>query len=172
MERRISEAWGVPPFDGYGMTEVGIVGSDCGEHQGIHLNDDLAIYETVDEANHPVPPGSPSSKLLVTNLFNYAQPLIRYEVSDMLTLAAEPCRCGRPLALVSAMEGRSDDMLHLPGPDGRDVAVHPIHVRSPLAARPDIRQYQVIHDEEGLHVLVVLASGASALLRRSTLRAP
>lgn len=162
MERRIREAWGVSAFDGYGMTELGIVGSDCAEHRGFHLNDDLAIFEAVDDANQPVPPGSPSSKLLVTNLFNYTQPLIRYEVSDMLTTAVEPCPCRRPLTLVSAMEGRSDDMLHLPGPEGRDVAVHPIHVRSPLAARADVRQYQVIHDQEGLHVLVVLASGASA----------
>jgi len=80
----------------------------------------------------------------------------------MLALAGEPCTCARPLALVSAMEGRSDNMLHLPGPDGRDVAVHPIHVRSPLAARADIQQYQVVHDQQGLRVLVVLASGASA----------
>jgi phenylacetate-CoA ligase len=162
MERRIREAWGVPPFDGYGMTEVGLVGSDCAEHRGIHLNDDLAIFESVDEANRPVPPGSPSHKVLVTNLFNYTQPLIRYEVSDMLTTAAEPCPCGRPLTLVTTMDGRSDDMLHLPGLDGRDIAVHPIHIRSPLAALAAIRQYQVIHDEDGLRVLVVLGAGASA----------
>jgi putative adenylate-forming enzyme len=162
MEQRIGEAWGVPPFNAYGMTEVGIVGSDCAEHRGLHLNEDLAIYEAVDEANQPVPPGSPSSKLLVTNLFNYTQPLIRYEVSDMLTLAGEPCPCGRPLGLVSAIEGRSDDMLYLRGPAGRDVAVHPIQVRSALAARSEIRQYQVIHDQQGLHVLVVLRNGASA----------
>jgi phenylacetate-coenzyme A ligase PaaK-like adenylate-forming protein len=79
----------------------------------------------------------------------------------MLTLAGEPCPCGRPLGLVSAIEGRSDDMLYLPGPAGRAVAVHPIQVRSALAARADIRQYQVIHDQQGLHVLVVLRNGAS-----------
>jgi phenylacetate-CoA ligase len=162
MERRIGEAWGVPLFNAYGMTEVGIVGSDCPEHRGVHVNEDLAIFEAVDETNHPVSPGTPGHKLLVTNLFNHSQPLIRYEVSDMVALAAEPCPCGRPLALVSAMEGRSDDMLHLPGPDARAVPVHPIHIRSPLAERADIRQYQVMHDEEGLHVLVVLAGGASA----------
>ena len=162
MERRIREAWGVPPFDLYGMTEVGIVGSDCPEHRGIHLNEDLAIFEAVDESNRPVPPGSPGHKVLVTNLFNYTQPLIRYEVSDMLTISVEPCSCGRSLTLVSEIEGKNDDMLHLRGPDGRDVPVHPIHVRSPLAARGDVRQYQVVHDEQGLHVLVVLAAGGSA----------
>jgi phenylacetate-CoA ligase len=162
MEERMREGWGVRPYNLYAMTEVGIVGSDCPEHRGIHLNEDLAIVEVVDEDNRPVPPGSPSHKVLVTNLFNYTQPLIRYELSDMLTMAPEPCPCGRSLALVSAIEGRNDDMLFLRAPDGRNVPVHPIHVRSPLGARSDVRQYQILHDEHGLHVLVVLAQGALA----------
>lgn len=161
MERWIREAWGVAPFNIYAMTEVGPVGSDCPEHRGIHLNEDLAILETVDEANHPVPPGSPGSKVLMTNLFNYVQPLIRYEVSDMLTAAAEPCPCGRPFALVSGIGGRNDDTLVLRGADGRDVPVHPIHVYTALAVRADVRQYQVVQDGAGLHVLVVPAAGAS-----------
>lgn len=162
MEQRMREGWGVGPYNLYAMTEVGIVGSDCPERRGIHLNEDLAIYEAVDEANRPVPPGAPSHKLLVTNLFNYTQPLIRYEISDMVTMAPEPCPCGRSLALVSAIEGRNDDVLLLRRPDGCAVPVHPIHVRGPLGARSDVRQYQVLHDERGLHIQVVLARGASA----------
>jgi phenylacetate-CoA ligase len=162
MEQRMREGWGVGPYNLYAMTEVGIVGSECPEHRGIHLNEDLAIYEAVDEANRPVSPGSPSHKVLVTNLFNYTQPLIRYEISDMLTMGTEPCPCGRSLALVSAIEGRNDDVLLLRRPDGRAVPVHPMHVRAALGARREVRQYQVLQDERGLHVQVVLARGASA----------
>ena len=161
MEERMRDGWGVRPYNLYAMTEVGIVGSDCPEHRGVHLNEDLAIFEAVDEANRPVPPGSASYKVLVTNLFNYTQPLIRYEISDMLTMAPEPCPCGRSLALVSAIEGRNEDMLLLRGRNGRDVKVHPIHVHSALETRADVRQYQILHDDHGLHVLVVLARGAS-----------
>ena len=107
------DRWAVRPYDLYAMTEVGIVGSDCPEHRGIHLNEDLAIFEAVDEANRQVPPGSASQKVLVTNLFSYSQPLIRYEISDMLTMAPDPCPCGRSLALVSAIEGGNEDMLLL-----------------------------------------------------------
>jgi phenylacetate-CoA ligase len=81
MDRKIREAWGVIPFDNYGMTEAGIVfGTDCPYHCGIHIFEDLFIVEVVDENNRPVPDGSPGHKLLITNLFNYTQPLIRYEV--------------------------------------------------------------------------------------------
>ena len=64
MEQRMREGWSVRPYNLYAITEVGIVGSDCPEHQGIHLNEDLAIFEAVDEADRPVPPGSPGHKLL------------------------------------------------------------------------------------------------------------
>lgn len=162
MERKIREVWGVMPFNNYGMTEAGIVlGTDCTFHKGIHVFEDLFIVEVVDDRNNAVPDGSPGHKLLITNLFNFTQPLIRYEVSDMLTMSREPCPCGRPFRLIAALEGRSDDIIHLLDAAGRDVPVHPIHFHSTLGPLQEIRQYKVVHGEDGVRISAVLRQGAS-----------
>jgi phenylacetate-coenzyme A ligase PaaK-like adenylate-forming protein len=156
----IRAAWGVEPYNLYAMTEAGIVASECAEHRGLHAYDDLAILEVVDEGGRPVPPGSPGQRLLVTNLVNRVQPLIRYEVSDLVVAAKDPCPCGRPLRLLTAVEGRRDEILHLPGARGRSVSLHPVHLHAAMAALAEVRQYQLVHDQNGLHALVALRGDA------------
>jgi phenylacetate-coenzyme A ligase PaaK-like adenylate-forming protein len=157
---RIRAAWGVEPYNLYAMTEAGIVASECAEHRGLHAYDDLAILEVVDEAGHPVPPGTPGQRLLVTNLVNRAQPLIRYEVSDLIVAAKDPCPCGRPLRLLTAVEGRSDEILHLPGAGGRNVSLHPVQLHGAMSALAEVRQYQLVQDRDGLRALVALRGDA------------
>ncbi len=126
-----------------------------------HIFEDLLIVEVVDEQNQPVPDGSPGYKLLLTNLFNFTQPLIRYEVSNMLTISTETCPCGRPFRLIGMVEGRSDDIIYLQNPQGRDVAVHPIHFRSPMGALQEIKEYHVLHEDDRFNISIVLREGAS-----------
>jgi len=161
MELNIRNAWGVTPFNVYGTTECGAGNVDCSFHRGIHLFEDLWIAEVVDEHNQPVPDGSPGHKVLATNLFNFTQPLIRYEVTDMLTLSTEVCPCGRPFRLIANVEGRSDDILHLQSLNGHDVPVHPIHVRDSLGALPEIKEYSVVHDDDRITATIVLRAGAA-----------
>ncbi len=161
MTERIRAAWGAEPFDVYGITEAGIFAVDCEHHAGKHLFEDLAFVEVVDEAGRAVPDGEPGARLLVTNLFNRTLPLIRYELDDLVTLSPDPCPCGRPLRVIAALEGRSDDVLHLPGAAGGTVAVHPHALRSPLARFGEVAQYRVVHDEGGVHVELVLRANAS-----------
>lgn len=157
--RKTRDAWGIMPFNAYSATE-GIAAVDCIHHRGMHLFEDLCIVEVVDEEDHPVPDGTQGFKLLVTNLYNYSQPLIRYELSDMVTAASEPCPCGRPFRRITKLAGRNDDVLFLEGPNGRPVPVHSVHFHSPLQEIKEIREYQVVQDREGLHVRVVLHEGA------------
>jgi phenylacetate-coenzyme A ligase PaaK-like adenylate-forming protein len=162
MEQKIREGWGVSPFNNYGMTEAGIVfGSDCPFHQGIHVFEDLFIVEVMDEHNNAVSDASAGYKILITNLFNFTQPLIRYEVSDMITMSTELCACSSPFRLIATLEGRSDDIIHLRGVDGQDVPVHPIHFRSTLGLLQEIKQYQVVHEEDRIYISAVLRQGAS-----------
>jgi phenylacetate-CoA ligase len=160
MTERIRAAWDVDPFDVYGITEAGIFAVDCEHHAGQHLFEDLALVEVVDEEGRAVPDGEPGARMLVTNLFNRTQPLIRYELEDLVTLSPEPCPCGRPLRVIAALEGRTDDVLHLPGAGGGTVAVHPHALRSPLAGFSEVAQYRVVHDREGVHVELVLRATA------------
>jgi phenylacetate-coenzyme A ligase PaaK-like adenylate-forming protein len=86
----------------------------------------------VDKHDRPVPPGTPGHKMLLTNLVNHAQPLIRYELSDSVILAGGPNPLGLPYARIAAIDGRSDDIITLPAPRGL-VAVYPFRLR---AVRP------------------------------------
>lgn len=159
MRRRMIEAWGQVPFDGYASTETGMLATDCERHRGLHVLSDLVLLEVVDDEGRHVPPGTPGTRVFVTNLINRTQPLIRMELSDLVTLSPERCPCGRPYPLIASIDGRADDVLRLPGRDGRTVAVHPLTLRSPLAGLPELRQYRIVHDAAGLTVEAVLAPG-------------
>jgi phenylacetate-coenzyme A ligase PaaK-like adenylate-forming protein len=153
MTQRLQDAFGVHPFDVYGSTE-GLFGSECQHHQGIHLFEDTTLVENVDADGQPVPAGQPGSRLLVTNLHNRVQPLLRLEVTDLVTLNPDPCRCGRTLIRAAAIHGRSDDMLSLAARDGGRVAVHPLHFAL-LTRDPQVREFQVVQDSPALRILIV-----------------
>jgi len=104
--QRITQAFGVPVFDHYGIGECLFLADGCPTDGGSHVNADWAILEVVDEDYRPVPAGQPGAKILVTNLANTVQPIIRYEVGDVVTLAERPCRCGSRLPWIERIDGR------------------------------------------------------------------
>jgi phenylacetate-CoA ligase len=150
---RIEEAFGVRPFDLYGTTE-GLWAGECEHHDGLHMFEEDVIAENVDEDGRPVPDGMPGARLLVTNLANRVQPIIRLAVSDAVTLTAQPCACGRTLRRIERVEGRTDDVVWLPGADGRPVAVHPLQF-GVVARDRDVVEFQVVQEGARLAVLVV-----------------
>ena len=103
---RFRAAWGADLYDTYVMTETGLIGAECPQRGGIHISEDLVVLESVDEHHQPVPHGTAGAKVLITNLTNYAQPLIRYEVPDRITISQDICRCGRPFASISRIDPR------------------------------------------------------------------
>ena len=160
MSQKIDEAWGVIPYNYYGLTEAGVfLGAECSFHQGIHVFEDFFIVEVVDKNNEPVPDGTTGDKFLLTNLFNFTQPLIRYEIADVISLASEPCSCGSSFKRIAVMDGRSDDFLRLPGRRGTNICIHPMNFHGPLAAFPEIKEYQIIQEPDGIDVLLVLRQG-------------
>jgi phenylacetate-coenzyme A ligase PaaK-like adenylate-forming protein len=56
-----------------------------------------------------VPDGQPGAKVLVTNLYNLVQPMIRYEIGDTVTMSPTPCPCGSPLPLIQSIQGRTKE---------------------------------------------------------------
>ena len=138
---RFRAAWGADLYDTYVMTETGLIGAECPQRGGIHISEDLVIIESVDERHQPVPHGTAGAKVLVTNLTNYAQPLIRYEVPDRITLSPDICRCGRPFATI-APSIRAPSR----GGDRRDKAARPpLHrcARRPSHRRADDRRWAI-----------------------------
>lgn len=100
------EAWDVELSDVYGCTE-GIYAYPCDRRAGMHLPDDLAILEPVDGEGKPVPFGQPAERVLLTNLYNRVQPLVRYELTDAMTLVDDPCPCGCAHRRIAHVRGRT-----------------------------------------------------------------
>ena len=82
------------PFDGYASTETGMLASECDRHAGMHVFEDLVHIEVVDDDGRAVPDGTAGSRMLVTNLINRTLPMIRFELTDLVTIAPGPARAG------------------------------------------------------------------------------
>lgn len=159
LRKQLQTAWPESSiFDIYG-TQEGLRAMECNPGQGMHIFEDLGIVEVVDENNRPVSDGTLGHKILFTSLFGFTQPIIRYEISDMMVLAPEPCPCGQPFRRIVAINGRNDDVLYLRGREGKQVAVHPVHFWNVLESFADIRQYQVIHEQDGICLRLMLNQG-------------
>ena len=89
----ISEQLGAEIYNRYALGEIGIVGIECAEHNGIHINSESIIAEVTDESGNPMTEGT-QGKVIVTDLLNYNMPFIRYDTGDRGTLSFEPCACG------------------------------------------------------------------------------
>jgi phenylacetate-CoA ligase len=151
-EGRIERAWGDRPYNVYAATESAGVASECRRHR-MHLFEDLVIPEVVDDKNRPVPPGTAGAKILVTVLFSRTQPLIRYEMSDCVSLSTERCDCGLPFALLSGIAGRVEDSLIMRAKTGEDVVIHP-NVFHRILEPLRVNEWQVIQESDVLRVLL------------------
>jgi phenylacetate-coenzyme A ligase PaaK-like adenylate-forming protein len=144
MREAIEMAWGCPVLNTYATSEGATAGS-CGQDRGMHLNEDLCIFEPVDSEGRPVPAGQRAAKLFITPLLNHAQPLIRYELTDEVTIIDEPCPCGSNMRRIDDIQGRTDDLFVYEG----GVIVHPQSFRAVLGRQRHVLEYQVHQTERG-----------------------
>jgi len=146
--RVVHETWGVPIANGYGMSE-GVFTGFCGH--GVHLPDDVCIFEPVDAHGRPVGPGELSHHVLLTSLYNHAQPMIRYEITDQVTLIDGTCPCGSTFRRIEDPQGRLDDIFEYA--DG--LSVHPHLFRSAIGQHPAVLEYEVRQTPRGATICVV-----------------
>lgn len=146
---RLSHVFNCRVQTNYSCTEGGTVACECTEHH-FHVNDDWVILEAVDENNNPVPFGTQSSKVLLTNLANSVCPFIRFEITDRITMYNTPCKCGctRPWL---TLEGRTDDILTFE--NGKRIA--PLSLYAILKEVHGMRRFQLIqHDKNCLELRI------------------
>lgn len=120
-KKLIEEVFHSKVYDQYGSVEMFFYASECGERDGLHINSDVRTVEVVDDNGIPVAPGD-LGQVIVTDLENYAAPLIRYRNEDVATLSDRPCTCGRGLPMMGKVTGRIYDMFVLP--DGSQIYGH------------------------------------------------
>lgn len=156
----IESALGCRVIQRYLSSEVPALTSLC-RNGSFHVNADWYLLEPVDADYRPVPAGVTSHTVLVTNLANRVQPLIRYDLGDRVELAADPCPCGSLFPVVR-VEGRAGDIVSFSTPDGRPVTVLPLALGTVIEETPGVRRFQAIRTgPESLTVRLELRPGAA-----------
>ena len=106
MRSLIERSFGIKVFDFYGSREVSHLAGEC--KCGLMHILPTNYIEILDQNNEPVSEGE-EGRVIVTNLFNYSMPLVRYEIGDMAVLGPEKCECGNILPTIKKVTGRITD---------------------------------------------------------------
>jgi phenylacetate-CoA ligase len=138
-ERRLLEdVFDCPVFNRYGCREVSVVASECPAHSGLHIMAE-GLYVEIETPRGPAAEGEMGA-ILVTDLLNYAMPLVRYRIGDLGAWAKGTCPCGRGLPRLERVAGRVTDFLV--GCDGR--LVSGVYLATYVVAqRPSLGQVQI-----------------------------
>ena len=144
-------------YNEYGCGEVGSVAHEC-EHGEMHVMEDNLILEITPDSK-----GSTAGEIVVTDLFNYATPLIRYRLGDYASILNKRCDCGRTLKVIGNIHGRAYDCIHTV--DGR--VFHPevmMYIFEDIKGTVGgIGQFQVIQESlDSLCIKIVKADGYNA----------
>ena len=134
----VEEVFQAPVFDRYGCREVMMIGMECEQHHGMHLTLDNLYVEFLREDGSPAHPGE-LGEVVLTDLHNYAMPLLRYRVGDLAIPSDRKCPCGRGLPMMEEVRGRTQELLLTP--DGRQVSG--LLIEEILEAPVWVDEYQV-----------------------------
>ncbi len=144
MHESLQKLFGAFPTENYGLTEVGGPGvsGECREKAGMHINEDMFYPEIVDIEHNRVLGEGELGEMVITTLTKEGMPVLRYRTKDITSITYEPCRCGRTLARMSRVVGRTDDMLII-----RGVNVFPSQIESVLMSMDELgKMYEIVVD--------------------------
>ena len=142
VRQHLSDVFGCYVQTNYSCTEGGTMACECTEKH-FHVNDDWVILEAVDENNNPVPFGTQSAKVLLTNLANKICPIIRFEITDRIVMHNEPCKCGNTRPWLT-IEGRTDDILCFEN----GVKIAPMLLYAVLKEVHEIKRFQLTQQKD------------------------
>ncbi len=144
MHTALQELLGAFPTENYGLTEVGGPGvaGECREKAGMHINEDMFYAEIVDTEHNRALGEGEKGEMVITTLTKEGMPVLRYRTKDITSVTYEPCKCGRTLARMARVVGRTDDMLII-----RGVNVFPSQIESVLMGMKELgKTYEIVVD--------------------------
>jgi phenylacetate-coenzyme A ligase PaaK-like adenylate-forming protein len=143
--QQIAAAFGCRVGNYYGSSEAVGLTYECAA-QRRHVNSDWYIVEPVDEHDKPIPPGQLSHDVLVTNLANRVQPIIRYRLGDRVAVSPDQCPCGSPFPQIRVI-GRTDDILKFPTLHCDTITILPLVIATVAEQTPGVAGCQLIQTE-------------------------
>jgi len=105
----IEKAFNAPVYNTFGCREFMLIAAECKEHKSLHINHDHLVVEVVNESYKQLK--GESGDIVITDLYNYGMPFIRYANGDKATLENKQCACDNPLPIISSIDGRKLDII-------------------------------------------------------------
>lgn len=157
MEQTMREAWpGVDIVNMYGATESVSIAYKTGNSDVMRINEDTHIVEALDAQDQPTKNG----RVVLTNLYNFCMPLIRYDMRDEITLGD---------GVIEAIHGRSNDALPVKLEDGSLDSIHPIMLGELFA--PGLTGLQFVsHSPESFTVRYTADQNIDAALQEDCIK--
>ncbi len=154
MRATVESAWPKVPINNHwSSTDSGSHGINCDYSSYQHLNYDVNIIEPVDDDGNPVPVGIKSAKIYTTCLYNDSFPLIRYELTDQITVRQQACPCGVVFPCIETVEGRKEDSFFYDA-----IEISPgVLFEGKIIAQPQVLDYQIFQTMTGMKVDLVVS---------------
>jgi phenylacetate-CoA ligase len=158
LTKLIEEVFGVSPYNFYAASESIGLAQDCHLHCGLHVFNDLHAVELLNDKGERVEPGK-SGQIVLTNLYNRCQPLIRYQMHDIAVYSEEECDCGLPFPLLKNVYGRQEETIWIQKENGGFDVINPLVFVEFFV--PGLRKLQVHYEKLNKIRLLVVAQGNS-----------
>ena len=156
---RIARIFNTKVGNSYAASECPFISYSC-EYGWLRVNSDWVLLEPVDANYRPVPPRVQSHTVLISNLANQVQPILRYDLGDSILERRDQCPCGTSLQVIR-VQGRAADLLTFQTDRGERITVPPLPFGTSICHIPGIEQFQLIQTTPtNLRVRLHLADGA------------
>ncbi len=144
IEEKLEQIYGSKIHQIYQASE-GSIAMSC-KYGSLHINEDLVYVQTLNSDGTPTHPGEPCFKMIITDLHRTAQPIIRYELNDLIITSPSNCECGSSFRVIEQVLGRSDDLFWARKTDNGDMQfIFPDFIRRAIiSSSEEIEEYQAI----------------------------
>lgn len=158
VKKRLSEQFGCPVQSWYSNEENGIMGVQLAGSESYYIDSSSFHYEILKlDSDEPARDGE-LGRIVITDLHNYAFPLIRYDNGD-LAIARRQKKNGRTRLYLTELYGRRSDTIY--SADGKPLT--PYVITNNLWDVDGIRQYRFVQEDVRDYVLELNAVPSKAL---------
>jgi phenylacetate-CoA ligase len=138
------QSYGPTVCQGYGTADLGCLGYECLEQNGMHVPADACVEILDPGSGRPVPEGEVGEVVATVNERTY--PLVRFGTGDLSRRSEDPCPCGRTAPRLLGIVGRVGE-----GVKVRGMFVHPRQVDEVVARFPEVGRYRLVVTRSGAH---------------------
>lgn len=134
----------------YASEELGVIAHECIQERNYHLNEASYKIEllAIDE-DRPVTRGE-LGRVVVTDLYSHAMPLIRYDTGDLAVLKENfKCKCGFDSPVFERIEGRNVEIIY----NTSGIRISPFAINSTMRDINHVFQFQFIQKNASLYIL-------------------